>query len=845
MKRCCFAAAQICALMTAVSSWAGFAWLGGGEFAPPLSADGSVVTPGGLDKKYVGLFFDVFQTTPSNILANVDQFAKYAPYLDGVAIGLHKVPVVLPDGSRETAEFNQIMHATQRWTREAIKDQLPYLKEIVKRPNLKESMLLFWMTPCGDNRINWNDDKGWANFAENMANVAWLAKQAGLKGLMLDPEEYAAQGGKYAQYIHCYKDPPFPETAKLARQRGREVFSRVFKEFPDVVLLSLWTFNKFRFWMEGGRQPFPSGNVDQSGELLHHFLNGMLDVMPPEVRVVEGSEQYSGTATENAYKDSFISAATAAISLVAPENVAKYRSQFYFGNTHYFDMYRTNANPKSLWYHGPVDGSRLEHMRLNFEQSFQVATKYVWLYGEGSGKLFNWRDGHYQKAKTWEELAPGMTETIMLVKNPLALSAERKTMLAKEGKLVNLAKGIKGFVLEQKPGVIDYHQTKKPVAKNLKQGERYGISINIIERGAKKGEFREGTAKPYAYWRRDGKRTSAKPMEIKIDRSVKRNDRGALPARLEVVVPADANELEFDLGAALDLYESVCYWSMSVNNLLSPVNPIKAATATKWVYDADKKTLTDGNWKLSATLNKKTGALSVSGDNENTVGTGVLDFTTVKADTGYTVTQVGKLKNIQSMTAFYGPDVVYARDGGLSLCSNITAVVTGNMKMPWWATTALDKRLVSLKNLGINTTVPTGFRIFDHRHRLISYQRPQEEICVKGVKPGELYSVGLSMKRRGPGYVYLFVHARNNGSIVKTKMRVPQIVMSGSRVDDAWQSGETIIRIPEGADELFLEVSTEITEGYSRVEIRDINIFKIGEPLPVWPPETVREKEKR
>ena len=73
-------------------------------------------------------------------------------------------------------------------------------------------MLLFWMTPTGHNRINWDDDKGWANYAENMANVAWLAKEAGLKGLMLDPEEYAAQGGNFAQHIHCYKDPPFRET---------------------------------------------------------------------------------------------------------------------------------------------------------------------------------------------------------------------------------------------------------------------------------------------------------------------------------------------------------------------------------------------------------------------------------------------------------------------------------------------------------------------------------------------------------------------------------------------------------------------------------------------------------
>ena len=35
----------------------------------------------------------VMQTKPENILANADQFAEHAPYLDGVAIGLHDIPV--------------------------------------------------------------------------------------------------------------------------------------------------------------------------------------------------------------------------------------------------------------------------------------------------------------------------------------------------------------------------------------------------------------------------------------------------------------------------------------------------------------------------------------------------------------------------------------------------------------------------------------------------------------------------------------------------------------------------------------------------------------------------------
>ena len=169
-----------------------------------LIMTGSVVyaaTPGGLEKKYVGLLFDVINTSPSNVLANIDKFEKNAPYLDGLALALYDVPVVKADGTVGKSEYTRIVHPTERWTRENLKSQIPVLKAIASRPNMKESFLLVWMTPKSKGtRLALTDDKAWANFAENMATMAWLAKESGLKGLMLDPEEYATA----MQYIHTF-----------------------------------------------------------------------------------------------------------------------------------------------------------------------------------------------------------------------------------------------------------------------------------------------------------------------------------------------------------------------------------------------------------------------------------------------------------------------------------------------------------------------------------------------------------------------------------------------------------------------------------------------------------------
>ena len=102
---------------------------------------------GGRVKKHIGLLFDVMNTSPTNILANADQFAEHAPYLDGVAISLNKVLLTDKEKGVVTGDVSTIMSATERWTRDAVKEHIPVFREIVKKPHLKESFLLLWITP--------------------------------------------------------------------------------------------------------------------------------------------------------------------------------------------------------------------------------------------------------------------------------------------------------------------------------------------------------------------------------------------------------------------------------------------------------------------------------------------------------------------------------------------------------------------------------------------------------------------------------------------------------------------------------------------------------------------------
>lgn len=798
-----------------------------------LSLSASAMTPGGIPKKHVGLLFDVMRTTPSNILSNADQFAEHAPYLDGVAISLNEVPVAGPDGTVVTSKLSRIMNGSERWTRDALRGQIPVLREIVSKPHLAESFLLFWMSPPDrESRLDWSDDRAWANYAENMAVVSWLAKEGGMNGLMLDPEEYASA----MQYVHMPADPPFPEAAKLARQRGREVFSRVFREYPDVVLFTLWYFGRFRDWMETGRQAYPSIRADDAGVLLPYFYNGLLDVIPPEARVVDGCEHYSLSATKYQYLYNAISQTTGALAFVAPENRAKYRSQSLVSNTHFLDMFTQDANPKSHWYHGPVDGSRLEHLRLNFEQSLLTATEYVWIYGEGNGKLFDWRDGHFAKQKTWEEAIPGMTETLMLVKDPERLAAMRRGKLAAEGALVNLVADAKPVRLCNPKEVRRYSPSgsQMQLVKGVRPGERYLVSVQVRTSVGKKGVGRPSAATPRVVWRKGGRQIDAAPAPLTVP-----DNAGRELAQVDgvVTVPDGADELLLDLAAELVANESVQYMRPSICNAFDPVVVEKAVPASKWEIDLKKRTLTDGHWKLRAGMHK--GRLFVYGDGTNTVGGGVLDLRNVKADTGCEIFELGRFGGYGGITALIAPDVPSIATRAFLGCDNLKAAVIGEIPLMRNAESEGDKRRDRLSRLGIRKELVDGRVRIGFTHPPSSNRSFGSEISAKGLKPGELYDVGVAMRRSGSGEVHIAARFRSQGRYVGSKCT---IAMKQPRADGVWRDGEVVMRVPEGADEICFDISAKLNEGTDTFEFDRFTIYKIGDPLPVWPPETLREK---
>lgn len=377
---------------------------------------------GGIQKKYIGHGWDLLAVTPAEVLAHAAAFDRTG--LDGVTLMIN---VKLPDG--RTISHTNIMNDGP-WPRAQLANQIDIFRAIVKHPSLRESFISSWWAP--QKRLAWTDDAAWANFASNMATVAWLAKEGGLRGILVDAEDYP----RSRQYMIQTGDPAYDETAALARRRGAEVFRAIFKEYPDVTFLSFWMLSLSTRYCSA-QQPMAAAKAQ--GDLWPWFVNGMLDVIPPTACFVDGNEcAYHYEAAKKAFYQSACEQHTTALGLVAPENRAKYRAQLRAGFGLYLDSYINPTN--SPWYFGPVDGSRLKHFTQNLAQATAAADSFVWVYGEKKAWV-PWKNTarkRFDGCATWNETLPGFDDAMLGVKDPVELLHRRTEQVRTEGKFVNL-----------------------------------------------------------------------------------------------------------------------------------------------------------------------------------------------------------------------------------------------------------------------------------------------------------------------------------------------------------------------------------------------------------------------
>ena len=291
----------------------------------------------------------------------------------------------------------------------------------------------FFVLGANPGNVDWFDDAGWKNIVEHWRIAAWLAKQAGVKGLLFDPEAYAEPVAQFR-----YSSQPqaaqhtFNEYWQKARQRGREVMEAIASEYPDMTL--------FCYFMESVNAPATGCTAPEEAlaerlnALYSPFIDGWLDAIPPKLTLVDGCEMAYLYNSQRQYLEACMRMKGHCQDLVSPENRLKYRAQVQTSFGIYLDAYWNAKDSKhGNWYIDGLGGSRVARLQANILSAIGAADEYVWIYGE---KACWWPTP--AKMKPWTEVLPGCDGILRLARDPQAEGRRRLAEARQAGTLKNL-----------------------------------------------------------------------------------------------------------------------------------------------------------------------------------------------------------------------------------------------------------------------------------------------------------------------------------------------------------------------------------------------------------------------
>ena len=180
-------------------------------------------------KKVIACSWDLGNNSVYDVLSNKAAFAALP--IDGARISANGIK--LPDG--KPLEAWRAFYSPL-WPKDALVPLVKPFREATAIPSLRHSFTGFSIARTPKTRVDFRDDVGWAQGFANLRQLAALARDGGLKGLIMDPEDY----GKGKQFTRLDGDPPYDEAVKLARRRGREFADAVFGEYPSMTILAFW-----------------------------------------------------------------------------------------------------------------------------------------------------------------------------------------------------------------------------------------------------------------------------------------------------------------------------------------------------------------------------------------------------------------------------------------------------------------------------------------------------------------------------------------------------------------------------------------------------------------------------
>lgn len=223
----------------------------------------------------------------------------------------------------------------------------------------------------------WFSDSDWAAAQANAVNFAKTAKAGRFKGLVFDPEPYGNNAWQYSSAR--YPTQPFASVQAKVRQRGAAFLSAVQAEMPNIKIMLLFGASIVKLQTEEY-----SGGVLQNAEwaLWPSFIDGMLDVIGPQVQLIDGDELSYYYTTALAF-DNFRANKRASHAYVSPENRSKYDRHVRVAHAVFVDGTLNLWNSsRFIGHYFASDAERLQWIEFTTFHGLRASDEYLWVYNE-------------------------------------------------------------------------------------------------------------------------------------------------------------------------------------------------------------------------------------------------------------------------------------------------------------------------------------------------------------------------------------------------------------------------------------------------------------------------------
>jgi hypothetical protein len=254
--------------------------------------------------------------------------------------------------------------------------------------------------------MDWANEGQWEVICANLQRLGAAARRAGCVGICFDPEPYGTNPWTVPSGTDAAS---FSRQRDLARRRGAQFMAALQEGMPRLKVLGLYQLAMFAGL---ANEPDPARRdqilASHNYALYLPFIDGMLDAVGPDTRLIDGNEMsyyYEGSLP---YYRAFHTMRQGVAPLVSPANRAAYRAHVDAGQALYVDQVLGLRAPATRFlshFMEPADQRRW--FAHNVYWALETSDEYVWCYSE----RMNWWTGQFM---------PGLDDAIRSAREELA-----------------------------------------------------------------------------------------------------------------------------------------------------------------------------------------------------------------------------------------------------------------------------------------------------------------------------------------------------------------------------------------------------------------------------------------